>query len=663
MLGKNKHTLHLDISLLPENVVIFRYIDTKFLIVDVNEKTEATFNLAKSFLLDKTIDVLFDDAQHIGLYDRLQQVYLTKMGESHIAPLFDGYDEIGTRFFTLIHLENDEILLSYKPVYVEHILEKQMKIERQRLNETQKIAHVGDWKWDMTTQTVQWSDEVFRIFGEEPGAFEPSYEKFMSYLDKKDQILLQKCITLAIDKGTPYDVEHAIYQKNGDIAYVKGSGQAYFNDEGIPTALVGQVFDITKEKQKFVQLQESEYKFKKVSESPLLGVFIYQEYYIYANDSLLNMLGYTKEELYQLQPWDIIDASQKEAVKEAALKRLQGEHFPAYYKDIILKHKNGSARTFRISTQTIQHNGAYAGLGTIVDITDLVNSKSKVALLSQAVEQTDEMVRITDIEGVLTYVNEAVIVHTGYRSTELIGQKISMLKSGEHTDAFFAQLWETILDKRTYRGVIINKKKNGELYHEEQTITPLLNAQDDITHFVSTSQDITSRITMEEKLNTLATTDELTGILNRHKMTNHLDDEILRANRYEETFALIMFDLDYFKKINDTYGHDVGDTVLKELCDLVNHQLRQTDMFGRWGGEEFLILLPNTHQDHAFEKAKQLQESIAHHSFPQVNSVTISAGVVIYRHNETKSSILKRVDSAMYQAKEAGRNQVVADFS
>ncbi len=138
--------------------------------------------------------------------------------------------------------------------------------------------------------------------------------------------------------------------------------------------------------------------------------------------------------------------------------------------------------------------------------------------------------------------------------------------------------------------VIINKKKDGTLFYEDLTISPILNSKGEIEYFVATSKDISKQIKMEEKLKILATTDALTSIYNRYKMNEEIEQEIKKANRYHKKFALIMFDIDFFKSINDTYGHDVGDHVLEELTTITKKMIRQTDSFGRWGGEEFMIL-------------------------------------------------------------------------
>jgi len=171
--------------------------------------------------------------------------------------------------------------------------------------------------------------------------------------------------------------------------------------------------------------------------------------------------------------------------------------------------------------------------------------------------------------------------------------------------------------------------------------------------------DITEHIELEEELKRLATKDALTGIYNRYKTTLIIEDQIKRENRYNEIFSLLMFDIDHFKKVNDTYGHDIGDYVLQELCHVVSNNIRDTDKFGRWGGEEFMLIAPHTNKKEAIELAEKIRKSIEEHPFKQVQQITISVGVTEYKREEEFATFTKRVDDALYQAKTNGRNQVV----
>lgn len=158
----------------------------------------------------------------------------------------------------------------------------------------------------------------------------------------------------------------------------------------------------------------------------------------------------------------------------------------------------------------------------------------------------------------------------------------------------------------------------------------------------------------------IAITDSLTKIYNRYYFHDALKNEIFRAQRYNSTFSLCMFDIDHFKNINDTYGHDVGDIVLETLPKIIKPLLRESDIFARIGGEEFIILFPKTTQDEATDIARRIQSAVFHHNFLVVKQLTISLGVVAYKQDSTIEDMLKRVDIALYAAKDAGRNCVMS---
>ncbi len=161
-----------------------------------------------------------------------------------------------------------------------------------------------------------------------------------------------------------------------------------------------------------------------------------------------------------------------------------------------------------------------------------------------------------------------------------------------------------------------------------------------------------------ERLKLLAETDPLTGLYNKGKFNEVLQKEIERAKRYKRPLSIIVFDIDHFKKINDTYGHKIGDDVLKSLAKIIKSSVRKTDFAARWGGEEFVILLPETDLEGARKVAEKLREKVEKHKFPGVGKVTISLGVAQLKDNEDPNDFIVRADMALYKAKEGGRNRV-----
>ena len=171
--------------------------------------------------------------------------------------------------------------------------------------------------------------------------------------------------------------------------------------------------------------------------------------------------------------------------------------------------------------------------------------------------------------------------------------------------------------------------------------------------------EITEQKRLEAELERLATHDRLTGSYNRAKLYELLEIAREECERYATPFSVIMLDVDHFKAVNDRLGHQAGDEALRELTRRIDRELRGTDAFGRWGGEEFVVLASHTDIRDAAELAERLRARIAHPAFEGIGTITISLGVAAYQPGEAVVNLEKRVDDALYAAKEAGRNKVV----
>ncbi len=184
-----------------------------------------------------------------------------------------------------------------------------------------------------------------------------------------------------------------------------------------------------------------------------------------------------------------------------------------------------------------------------------------------------------------------------------------------------------------------------------------------VLHFFSRFKEhyVEARIRADQ-LAYLAFNDYLTGLPNRRGLERILQDEVERARRYNRPLSVVMVDLDHLKRINDTFGHDAGDRTLQEVAGLLAGELRRTDRVGRWGGEEFIIVAPETDRKAAWVLAQRLKETLENHPFDQVGTVTASWGVASFRPSDTVESLIKRADEALYRAKTAGRNRVEVEI-
>jgi diguanylate cyclase (GGDEF)-like protein len=165
---------------------------------------------------------------------------------------------------------------------------------------------------------------------------------------------------------------------------------------------------------------------------------------------------------------------------------------------------------------------------------------------------------------------------------------------------------------------------------------------------------------LTDKIKRLAEEDYLTKLYNRRKIHEVIENEILRSRRYNSTFAVILLDIDNFKKTNDTFGHNIGDKLLVEIAHIIRQTVRESDIAGRWGGEEFLVFCPQTGSDGAFALAEKLRANIEKHEFEEVGYKTASFGVAQIEHDDTFQELISRADEALYAAKSSGKNMVLA---
>lgn len=317
------------------------------------------------------------------------------------------------------------------------------------------------------------------------------------------------------------------------------------------------------------------------------------------------------------------------------------------------------------------------------DITERKQTELRLLQLHKAVEQSPVSVVITDIEGNIEYVNPFFSQLTGYQLNEVIGKNPRIIQSGNTSPETYGKMWQTIRSGKVWRGELLNKKKNGAQYWEVELVAPVIDSDGIIVNYIAIKEDVTAQKEsdvrlreaydrleeqmkeiqgLQDELREQAIRDPLTGLHNRHYLNEVLGRELSRAMRERYLISFMMLDIDHFKKVNDTYGHAAGDSVLKEFADYLAEFTRTGDIVCRYGGEEFLVAFPNTRERDAFLIADRLRQSIQESPIyvkHDAISITISAGISEFpTHGQYEALILETADKALYHAKRNGRNQV-----
>lgn len=289
---------------------------------------------------------------------------------------------------------------------------------------------------------------------------------------------------------------------------------------------------------------------------------------------------------------------------------------------------------------------------------DELSEEHRAAVLSSALEQIADSVMITDTSGVIKYVNDSFEVVTGYSREEAVGRRASLVKSGEHSEIFYRSLWATLKAGRPFRHVFTNRRKGGALYHEHKTITPVRDGAGNVTHFVATGRDVSERVDLEARLQRLAYRDSLTGLPNRARFLELVQETLESSNPADSVFTILFLDMDGFKAVNDSFGHLAGDHLLGEVARRLSRVIGESDVLARMGGDEFAIL---QRQGGKPGSAAAIADGILTALKPPFDVsgvptyVDTSIGIALAPDDGTEVfTLIKHADTAMYRAKQEG---------
>lgn len=297
---------------------------------------------------------------------------------------------------------------------------------------------------------------------------------------------------------------------------------------------------------------------------------------------------------------------------------------------------------------------------SIRDITERKEAEDFLRKLTHGIENSASAVLITDLHGAIEYVNKKFTQLTGYAPEEAIGQNPRILKSDVTPREVFDNLWKTILSGQEWRGELLNRRRNGEVYWSIASISPLHNEQGEITHFIANVEDINERKNAEATIERLAYYDPLTDLPNRRMLQDRLELALKRSRRQTTGAALLYIDLDSFKHVNDSLGHPAGDKLLREMARRFTDALRDDDLVCRLGGDEFAVILHDVrHDQDVIPVAQKLLDATAEPLQLDGREVVITAsvGIALYpKDGSDAKSLGKHADIALYHAKGEGKN-------
>lgn len=298
-------------------------------------------------------------------------------------------------------------------------------------------------------------------------------------------------------------------------------------------------------------------------------------------------------------------------------------------------------------------------VGTHIDIDETVRASEELKLVGRVFEQSSEGFLITDAQQRIVKVNQAFTAITGYSPSDAMGHTPALLSSGQHDKAFYQAMWTDIDSQGHWQGEVWNRRKDGTLYPEWLRVSRMLDDAGEVTHYVAVLSDITQRKADEQHIHKLAYFDVVTGLPNRSMFEERAALALSLAERHDKHLALMFIDLDNFKNVNDSLGHQIGDALLVAFAQRLSALLREEDTLSRTGGDEFTLILPETDANGAAHTAQRIVGAMTEAMCVKGHELTVTAsiGIALYPDDaQDLVNLLSNADIAMYRAKQQGRN-------
>ncbi|MDO8448215.1 MAG: diguanylate cyclase [Rhodoferax sp.] len=543
--------------------------------------------------------------------------------------------------------------------------------EHANLAEAQQIVHIGSWELELASGRVYWSDEVFRIFEIDKDRCPASIDAFLNVIHPDDRETVKQTYTTSLGKREPYHLVHRLRMSDGRIKWVREQGASDFGTDGKPTRSSGTVQDITERVHEQAELEDLSRERLLLLESTGEGIYGID---IKGNCSFINqaaarMLGYDVPEIIGKNIHTLIHHHHADGspypMADCPVYQTSTSGQSCEKEDEVFWRKDGTPFPVAYSAHPIRDADRITG--TVTTFSDITRRKqAEVELrIAETAFQTQEGMFVTDEHGVILRINSAFTDITGYTAADVVGKNPRIRSSGRHDAAFYGEMWATLKSTGAWKGEIWNRHKNGNVYPESITITAVKGDDTTVTHYVASMHDITTRKDAEEQIQSLAFFDPLTQLPNRRLLQDRMQQASLASARSKSHVALLFIDLDKFKTLNDTLGHDVGDLLLQQVAQRLLSCVREADTVARLGGDEFVVMLEDLgeNRQEAMTQAANIGEKIlaalnqpyhlgahVHHSTPSIGATLFSG------QGDTVEELIKQADLAMYQVKAADRN-------
>ena len=550
----------------------------------------------------------------------------------------------------------------------------ELEAERQRYFQLYEHAPLGYCIVSEEGLLLQTNLTAARLLGVRPSSLHRP--RFSSFICQEDQGRYYLGIKQLISSGQSVSCEVRLLTDQGTAHWVllavslatalSGTSESGQQDKKVLHMILS---DIDERKKAEDALRDGEEKLRAVFDASNSGIAVTDR-----NGKILEMnkwwrekLGYEEAEIANLTILDITHPLDSETSKTQIQRLLDGKVDDYQLEKRFIK-KDSSYFWGDLSASAVKdkNNSISKIVGVVTDITERKKSEETVRLAAKVFQHALEGIMITALDGSIIEVNDAFTEITGYSRDEALGQNPRLLKSGRHSKEHYQQMWRDLAQKGVWVGENWNRRKNGEIYPQIQKVSTVRDEQGRALHYVSLFSDITAAKNHEQELERIARYDSLTKLPNRALLGERLEQALNQTLRRGQHLAVVFIDLDGFKAVNDTHGHEAGDHLLITLAERMKGALRDGDILARLGGDEFVaVLLDLADVDASAPMLNRLLEAAARpFQFGEARlQVSASLGVTFYPQAQDQAQelepdqLLRQADQAMYQAKQSGKNR------
>ncbi|MEW6265679.1 MAG: PAS domain S-box protein [Thermodesulfobacteriota bacterium] len=558
------------------------------------------------------------------------------------------------------------LIAVYTDDVTERIMAEQALRDSQRLlDKAQDLARLGNWTWDIASHEVSYSQSFHRLLEVNPGDLGPTYEGLLSLIHPDDRARVRQALTETVAEGKTFDREFHLVRPYGGEIVVQGLAELVYNELDEPVRVLGTVQDITRRRMAEDLLRESQARVQAIVETAAEGIVTIDDQGLITsfNRAAESIFGYKSEEVLGKNLTLLMPSPDREQhpgylekYLSTAEKRITGPG-----REVEGRRKDGTDFPLELSVSEVVINNRRVFTGLLRDITERKRVERELRIKESAIQSSLNSIVMTDLMGNINYVNRAALKNWGFdREDQVLGHPAGrFLKDWQQGQAAL----EALLKSGEWFGELEAVRGNGESFYIQVSTSLVKDQHGEPICAMFSSVDITERKRAEEQLRRQAIYDALTGLYNRSHFMELLENAVSAARRHNMALTAVMADIDYFKAVNDTYGHRAGDDVLAGFGRLIMSALRAEDLAGRYGGEEFVMVLPHTTAPAGLAVVERLRKKLAQIVFKAKGnlefSVTSSFGLAELVANLTEAQLLERADQALYQAKRSGRNRAV----